>query len=60
MLITQPGIAIKNGEGGIRTHGERVDDGLRSGFLLQRTIAVLTAKMRFGIDSLVSVGKGVS
>ena len=33
------------------------DDGLLSGFLLQRTIAVLTAKMRSGIDSLVSVGK---
>ena len=49
------------GEGGIRTHGDQESsiDGLRSGFLLQRTIAVLTAKMRFGIDSLVC-WKGVS
>jgi hypothetical protein len=29
----------------------------RSGFLLQRTIAPLTEKTFFGIDSLVSVGK---
>ena len=52
---------IRNGEGGIRTHGDQESsiDGLRSGFLLQGTIAVLTAKMRFGVDSLVC-WKGVS